>query len=50
MKATYDAAARAHYVHLTERPVSRTVELSDSVMVDLDENGDVVGVEVLEHA
>lgn len=43
----YDAAADACYLEVNERPVARTVHLADSVMVDVDEVGEPVGVELL---
>jgi uncharacterized protein YuzE len=47
VKATYDAECGATYVLLSDEPVARTVELSDLVHVDLDADGNPVGVEVL---
>lgn len=48
MRVTVDHEAGATYVHLDEGPrVARTVSLSDTVNVDLDEHGKPVGVEVL---
>lgn len=46
-RATHDAQAGATYVYLTDRPVARTMPLSDSVNVDLDADGSPCGVEVL---
>lgn len=47
MQVSYDLAVRATYVELLDHPVARTLTLSDSVMVDLGEHGDVLGVEFL---
>lgn len=47
MQVSYDVAARATYVELHEGKVSRTVDVSDAVMVDLDEYDNVLGVEFL---
>lgn len=47
---TYDGDTDVLYVLLvdeTEAAIRRTVELSDRIHVDLDQDGDVVGVEVL---
>lgn len=43
----YDAEADACYLELNTSPVARTVHLADSVMVDVDEVGEPVGVELL---
>jgi uncharacterized protein YuzE len=48
MLVSYDAAARATYVQISPDPVVSTVELSDLVMVDLDEHQHPVGVEFLQ--
>ena len=42
-----DVDARATYISLTEGEVARTVSIGDLIMVDLDKDGDVVGVELL---
>lgn len=47
LRVTRDGEAGATYVCLTGAEVARTVALSDSVNVDLDVNGNPVGVEVL---
>lgn len=47
MQISYDVAARATYVELHEGVVERTVDVSDLVMVDVDEFGKVLGVEFL---
>ena len=47
MKITYDSDADAMYIYLNEREVARTVQVSDRVLVDLDDEGNLRGVEVL---
>jgi uncharacterized protein YuzE len=47
MKVTYDRDADAMYIYLNEREVARTVQVSDRVLVDLDDEGNLRGVEVL---
>ena len=42
-----DTRADAGYVTLRDAPVSRTVQFSTSVLVDLDSNGSPVGIEIL---
>ncbi|MGC4192114.1 MAG: DUF2283 domain-containing protein [Thermomicrobiales bacterium] len=44
---TYDRDANALYLRFSSRPIEETVALSDSVYVDVDAEGEVVGVEVL---
>jgi uncharacterized protein YuzE len=49
MVVHYDAEAEATYVELSDAPWSRTVELIDAyLLVDLDDSGVPVGVEVLD--
>lgn len=43
----YDPEADAYYFRLSEEPVTKTVEVSDVVMVDLDADHRIVGVEFL---
>lgn len=52
MKATYDRQADALYVHVApERgPIARTVQTTNDLMVDVNADGQVVGVEVLHAA
>lgn len=42
-----DHDANAAYIQLTDAPVSKTVEVSRQVLVDLDEMNVAVGVEIL---
>lgn len=35
------------YVKLTDQPIARTREVSDNVLIDLDNDGQIVGVEIL---
>ena len=44
---TYDREANALYIRFSKASVAETVGLSESVYVDLDEDGDPVGFEVL---
>lgn len=43
-----DTATDVCYITLSEQPVVRTEEYSDSILVDLDEFGVAVGIEVLD--
>lgn len=49
MEFTYDFEANALYVYLQEntKKVSLTHEINDGVHVDLDANGQVLGIEIL---
>jgi len=48
MKITYDKIANAAYMTLRKGKISKTVEMSDSVIVDLDKSGNILGIELLE--
>ncbi|MGH3227308.1 MAG: DUF2283 domain-containing protein [Streptosporangiaceae bacterium] len=47
MRLKYDLNIGALYVALADRPVARTRELDDNTFIDLDEDGDVIGIEVI---
>lgn len=48
MLVTYDTLVDAMYIKLKpEAVVAKTVELDDSAILDLDKQGDLVGIEVL---
>ncbi len=47
MRWTYDLDQRALYIELSSARPSEQVEMSDGTIVDLDESGAVVGIEVL---
>ncbi len=52
MRMTYDPAADAAYLYLTERgpetlEVARTQEVAEGVMLDFDQESRVIGVEIL---
>ncbi len=47
IEVEHDAEAGAFYVYLARRPVARTERVNDCVLVDLDERGEAVGIEVL---
>lgn len=48
MKIEYDREVDAVYIYLQQKHVAKTVELSDVVRVDLDEEGKLIGIEVLD--
>jgi uncharacterized protein YuzE len=43
----YSQEADAIYIRLKENKIVNSGEISDGVIVDYDENGDVVGIEIL---
>lgn len=49
MKLSYDQATDSLYIHLTDRPSVDSDEVSDGVVLDFDENGALVGIDV-QHA
>jgi uncharacterized protein YuzE len=48
MKIEYDKAVDALYVRLQEKYVDRTVEIEEGLNIDLDENGKLIGLEILD--
>ena len=48
MKIEYDREVDALYTRLQEKYVGRTVELEEGLNLDLDENGKLIGLEVLD--
>lgn len=47
MKITYDKDADAMYVQLTDKKFSRCKEIDRNTILDLDEEGNVIGIELL---
>jgi len=47
MRMRYSQEADAIYIRLKENKIVNSGEISDGVIVDYDENGDVVGIEIL---
>ena len=47
MRLKYDLNVGALYVRLTDEPVARTREVDDNTFIDLDEDGRVIGIEVV---
>lgn len=48
MKIEYDPEADALYIHLREVLVADNVDIEEGVTVDLDAQGHIVGVEILD--
>lgn len=47
MKATYDKEADAMNIRVKTGKVYKTLEISDSILVDVDKKGRALGVEIL---
>jgi uncharacterized protein YuzE len=47
MKIEYDKKADAVYIYLQEKEAAKTIELSEIVKADLDKEGKLIGIEVL---
>ncbi|OGI65305.1 hypothetical protein A3A95_03285 [Candidatus Nomurabacteria bacterium RIFCSPLOWO2_01_FULL_39_18] len=48
MKITYDKIADAAYIYLKKSKIAKTVCLADRLIADLDKNGKIVGIELLD--
>jgi uncharacterized protein YuzE len=47
MKISYDAKADALYIKFQEGTASRTRKVEEGMLVDLDENGRLYGIEII---
>lgn len=48
MRIEYDREIDALYIRLQEKYVARTLEIEEGLNLDLDENGKLIGLEVLD--
>ena len=48
MKIEYSKEVDALYVHFREVVVARSKEIEEGVVIDLDENGHIIGIEILD--
>jgi uncharacterized protein YuzE len=48
MRMRVDHAADAVYLNLTARPIKDSEEVADGIVVDYDEEGRIVGIEILD--
>lgn len=48
MKITYDKSADAMYIKLSDNEVSTSTQNSSGVIIDLDLDGNIVGIEIIE--
>ena len=49
MRLSYDPGTDSLYIHLVERPAADSDEVTDGVVLDYDESGALVGIDV-QHA
>lgn len=47
MKIEYDHYAKALYIRLQEKERNRTIELNENLNIDIDEKGNLIGIEIL---
>ena len=47
MRLKYDLNVRVLYISLSDQAVARTREIDDNTAIDLDEAGNIVGIEVI---
>ena len=47
MKITYDQDADELYIRFSNKKVNKTVEASDKTFIDLDAQGNIMGIEML---
>jgi len=47
LRVSYDRVADALYIRLREGNVSDSIELEEGIIVDLDERGKIVGLEII---
>lgn len=48
MKISYDGAAHAGYIKLLDDKITKTVVISDTVLCDMNANGNLCGIEILD--
>jgi len=48
MKIQYDKLADAMYIYLRKGKIKKTIKINNRVFVDVDEKGNVIGIEMLD--
>ena len=48
-RVSYDKVADALYIKLKDKEVEDSIEVKNGVIVDIGREGDIIGVELLEH-
>ncbi len=49
MRLQYDRETDSLYIHLSERPAAEAEEVADGIVLDFDETGKLVGIDI-QHA
>jgi len=47
MKIEYDRDADALYIYIQQTEVGKSIEISDGINIDLDFNGNLIGIEII---
>lgn len=47
MKIKYDKIADAIYIYLNKKKIKKTIKLKDRLLVDVDDKGKIIGIEIL---
>jgi uncharacterized protein YuzE len=47
MKIEYDKEADAAYIYLSRQQVDHTLNVTDSINLDIDSSGNLIGIEIL---
>jgi uncharacterized protein YuzE len=47
LKFTWDAEVSAAYFYLSENRIAKTISIGSNISIDVDEDGEVVGIEAL---
>jgi len=47
MKIQYDKLADAMYIYFKKGRISKTIKMKDRLIVDVDKNGKIIGLEIL---
>lgn len=48
MIKSYDDIARSGYIRFSRKSVSQTKEITDNILCDLDQDGQLVGIEMID--
>ncbi len=48
MKIEFDKQADALYIYIQEKPVNKTKEIEEGILVDFDEENRLIGLEILD--
>ncbi|MGP0058996.1 MAG: DUF2283 domain-containing protein [Beijerinckiaceae bacterium] len=50
MRVRVDRAADSVYLNLTDRPIKDSAEVADGIVLDYDDEGRIVGIEIIDAA